>query len=282
MSKKMAGEFAAAEAERLIEEWGLTSLPIDPFEIAKKHEIQVMAKPPEAVGVSGFLTKIGDTFIIGHASNIRNDGFIRFTVSHELGHYFLPEHPMRLFPNGNGIHLSRSGFISDDISEVEADHFAAALLMPESLFREAMSSAGEGFPAIETLSRQCKTSITATAIQYAKFADDPVAIIVSSGKIVEYCFMSGALECVKGIEWIKKGSLLPRRCETVGFNQNAENIARTESVEAWSKLDDWFDGAPSLDVREDVVGLGTYGKTLTVLFTDGVMEEADGQEFDDD
>ena len=281
MSKKLAGELAATEAERLIAEWGLTSLPIDPFEIAKRHNIMVVAKPAEAVGVSGFLTRIGDNFVIAHASNIKNDGFIRFTVSHELGHYFLPEHPERLFPGGNGIHHSRSGFISDDINEVEADHFAAALLMPEGLFREAMSSAGEGFPAIEALSRQCKTSITATAIRYAKFAEDPVAVVVSSGKIIDYCFMSGALRDVKGIEWIKKGTLLPRRCETIGFNQNAENVTSGETAEGWSRLDDWFEGAPPLDIKEDVVGLGTYGKTLTVLFSDGVVDEQDDEDDED-
>lgn len=44
-------------------------------------------------------------------------------------------------------------------------------------------------------------------------------------------------------------------------------------------MDDWFEGAPQLEMKEDVVGLGGYGKTLTVLFTE---EAFDDKEEDDD
>lgn len=101
--------------------------------------------------------KVGDTFGIMYATHIRNDGFIRFTVAHELGHYFLPGHPDKLFPAGDGLHESRSGFVSRDHHEEEADHFAAALLMPTTLFNKAMNDAGEGFAAIDRLASLCKT-----------------------------------------------------------------------------------------------------------------------------
>jgi len=32
-----------------------------------------------------------------------------------------------------------------------------------------------------------------------------------------------------------------------------------------------LDGAPRIEIKEDVVGLGHYGKTLTVLFTDAEL-----------
>lgn len=40
-------------------------------------------------------------------------------------------------------------------------------------------------------------------------------------------------------------------------------------------LDEWFDGAPRVEMNEDVVGLGHYGKTLAVLFTDEEIDETD-------
>ena len=61
---------------------------------------------------------------------------------------------------------------SDDPYELEADHFAAALLMPDSLFRAAISTAGTGLAAVEALSNLCVTSLTATAIRYARRTDD--------------------------------------------------------------------------------------------------------------
>jgi Zn-dependent peptidase ImmA (M78 family) len=282
VSKKLAGELAAAEAERLVRDLGITCLPVDPFKIAEQHGIMVVAKPASFEGVSGFLTKFGDNFVIAHASHIKNEGFIRFTVAHELGHYFLPDHPEKLFEGRDAVHHSKSGFIDDDFTELEADHFAAALLMPEEMFRNCMIDCGTGYPAVKEVSKRCLTSITATAIRFATFADDPVAVIVSSGRTIDYCFMSAALRNLKGIEWIRKGELLPPSSATSAFNGHTTNIADGNEDEAWGKLDDWFDGVPNLDVKEDVVGLGTYSKTLTVLHTDQCADDGEDDDYTSD
>ncbi len=268
------------EAEALVKRLKLTTLPIDPFEIARLHDIVVAPKPTTTAGVSGFLLHHGNAFLIAHATHVQNDGFIRFTVAHELGHYFLSGHAERLFPNGDGVHESRSGFVSSDPLELEADHFAAALLMPDALFRSALRKQGSGFPAIEKLSRLCGTSITATAIRFATYAEDPVAVIVSSGKTVDYAFLSGAFRDVKNLEWPRKGSPLPRDSATARFNMAVTNVSEGKREEATVSLDDWLDGAPAIEVNEDVVGLGSYGKTLTVLFTEEplVSEEDEGDE----
>lgn len=264
---------AAGHAEELVRELGITSLPIDPFAIARKHEIEVRPKPSSSPGVSGFLVKAGDVFGIMYATHITNEGFIRFTISHELGHYFLPGHPTRLFPSGQGMHQSRSGFVSRDQVEEEADHFAASLLMPTHLFDDAMNDAGEGFAAIESLASVCKTSITSTAIRFATRSPDPVAVIVSNGPKIEYCFMSEVLLGLSGLNRIRKGELLPSGTATYAFNRERANVLAGAKAEAWTTLDLWFDGAPQIDMKEDVVGLGTYEKTLTVLFTDEAIDE---------
>lgn len=273
---------AAGHAEELVRTLGITSLPVDPFAIAKKYEIEVQPKPSSSPGVSGFLVKVGDVFGIMHASHIKNEGFIRFTVSHELGHYFLPGHPAKLFPTGQGTHQSRSGFVSRDQTEEEADHFAAALLMPTTLFDQAVNEAGEGFAAIGHLASLCKTSITSTAIRFATRSPDPVAVIVSSGPKIDYCFMSEAIRDLPGINWIRKGELVPNGTATQRFNKETNNVNAGATAEAWTSLDDWFDGAPRIDMKEDVVGLGTYEKTLTVLFTDEAIPDDDDSDGSDD
>jgi len=271
---------AELEADQVIKQHGFTTLPICPFTIAKKAEILVEPKDSDEPGVSGFLVRVGNAFGIQYACHIANEGFIRFTVAHELGHYYLPGHPESLFPNGDGIHRSRSGFISHDRYERQADQFASSLLMPERLFTEAIDDAGEGFPAIQSLAELCKTSITATAIRFAKYTADPVAIIVSSGTSVEYCFLSERLKEVKGLQWLKKGDLIAPRSTTAGFNKNPANVSEARQDDGSCSLDDWFDGAPHVEMNEDVVGLGSYSKTLTVLFTDEtIADEVD--EYDD-
>ena len=90
----------------------------------------------------------------------------------------------------NGIHASKSGYISGDPLERQADCFAGALLLPKILFRKAVDRAGIGFEAIEKLAKECKTSITSTAIRFTQFTDEAIAVIASSGRKIEYCFMS--------------------------------------------------------------------------------------------
>lgn len=266
---------AEYQATNLINELKITDAPICPFEIAQSHEITVKSKDSEEPGVSGFLMRVGNKFGIMHSSYIKNEGFIRFTIAHELGHYFMPGHPEKLFGSGDGIHLSRSGFISKEPVEIQADHFAKELLMPESLFRKEISHAGEGFQAIECLSKTFNTSITATAIRYCKFAEDPVAVIMSSGKKVEWCFMSQALSDIPNIGWINKATLLPPDSYTYSFNENKVNVTEANKMEGWTNLSEWIDDAPEIEMKEDVIGLGCYEKTLTVLFTDQAIDIED-------
>jgi hypothetical protein len=280
MSDKLARAEAEHSAVQVVKDCGFTALPICPFEIAKKHDIHVEAKQSSKPGVSGFLMRVGNVFGIRYAQHIQNEGFIRFTVAHELGHYFLSGHPEKLFPRGDGLHESKSGFISGDPLERQADCFASALLMPDILFRKAVDGAGTGFSAIEKLAKQCKTSITSTAIRFTQFTDEAIAVIVSSGRQIDYCFMSDRIRDLRGITWIKKGDPLPSGT-TLDFNGDSSNIEEARQEEGACSLDDWFEGAPQVEVNEDVVGLGSYGKTLTVLFTDEELEDDDEDDDDD-
>ena len=85
-----------------------------------------MPKPARDAGVSGMLIRVGNEFAIGYATHIDNEPFQRFSVSHELGHYFLPGHVDAVIGE-SGIHESRAGFASNDRYEIEADRFAAGL-----------------------------------------------------------------------------------------------------------------------------------------------------------
>jgi len=281
MSEVLARAEAEHAADRVIADCGFAELPICPFEIAKRSDIHVEPKASTKPGVSGFLMRVGNSFGIAYASHIQNEGFIRFTVAHELGHYFLSGHAEKLFPNGDGVHQSRSGYISHDPLERQADCFASALLMPQKLFSKAVGKAGSGFSAIEKLARECNTSITSTAIRYSIFTEEAAAVIVSSGSQIDYCFMSDRIRDLRGITWIRKGTALPTGA-TLRFNHDPSNIEQAKQEESTCQLDDWFDGAPQVEVNEDVVGLGSYGKTLTVLFTDEDLESEDDNSDDED
>ena len=224
------------------------------------------------------LLRYGNTFGIAYATHIGSIGFQNFSVAHELGHYYLPGHIDAVL--ADGVHESRAGFGSGDRYEMEADHFAATLLMPRALFTKAMSTAGDGLPAIEKLAAQCRTSLTATAIRYAVCTRDAVAVILSTSGRINYCIMSEALKDVEGLNWIRKGDSLPEDTATFAFSQDPEKIRCSESDESVTELQDWFGGDRSLAACEQIVGLGSYGKTLTVLTALDIEEQIEELEKD--
>jgi hypothetical protein len=258
---------------------GFQSLPVDPKKIAAASSIALMDFKPERLGISGFLMRSGEDFGIGYSTAIQNEGFMNFTIAHELGHYFLGGHVQAVIGYGDtGIHYSESGFVSNDEYEREADSFAAELLMPEALFKITLQQVGSGFPAIEALATAGRTSLVATAIRFAKLADDPVAVVLTAGSQIEWCFVSPELRKCRGVFPLGKRSILPTKSTTAAFNGNPTLVQSGERAEGCCSLNLWFENAPDVEVKEDVVGLGHYDKTLTVLFTDELVTEEEEEE----
>ena len=278
MVRRDDGFGAELQAHEVLNKLQISSLPIDPFVVANRRDITHQEKPSLAPGISGCLMKVGDAFGILYSSRFASEGFKRFNVAHELGHYFLPGHVEALFGAGQQFHQSESGFTSDDKYEREADSFAASLLMPKLLFKAACGRSGYGLSAIENMAGLCVTSLTATAIRYAKLSDDPVAVICSKGNRVEFAFMSKPLQDLRGLTWIRKGSGLPAGTATASFNKDEENIRNGKRVVSASTLDTWFDGGSTAELNEEIVGLGAYGKTLTVLSADSIPEPEEVEE----
>ena len=267
------------EATRLLQELGIDALPVDPFDIAQRLEIELRPLPSSAGGASGMLLHIGGQFGICYPTHVDSDGFKNFSVAHEIGHYRLPGHLDSVL-NNRGQHLSRAGFQSANRYEQEADQFAAALLMPAKLFNSAIKNAGEGLRAIESLASKCRTSLEATAIRFAQTSRDPLAVIRSEGRTIDYAFMSGPLRDFPGLGWISKGTPLPADSVTLGFNTDQSKVMRAKRAEGTSDFQGWFDGQHRQDVTEEVIGLGSYGKTLTVLTGMESPEEIEDDEAD--
>lgn len=268
-------EWLVAEriGSEIAEKFGYSDFPIDPRSIAEKRNISVASRPLS--GCSGCLIRTQDQFAIIYSDSLVNSGVINFTIGHELGHYFLEGHAEAFFPEGDGIHQSTGAFRSADPREREADLFAVGLLLPEKMFVRALRKAGNGLEAIETLAAQCGTSLTATAIRFATLAEDSVAVIVATGNKVDFCFMSKPLREHRGIEWLRKGSIIPTGTVTAKLAAKPSEVERASKAAGGCSFDDWLDGGPKIDCQEDVVGLGRFGQTLTVIWSDEAIDDAE-------
>ncbi len=278
MLRRDDGFGAELQAHEVLKTLQMSALPINPFVVADRRDIAYQEKPSLAPGISGCLMKVGDAFGILYSSRFASEGFKRFTVAHELGHYFLPGHIEALFANGKQFHQSESGFTSDDKYEREADSFAASLLMPKLLFKAACGKSGQGLEAIETLADLCVTSLTATAIRFAKLCEEPVAVVCSMGDRIQFAFMSKPMQDMRGLTWIRKGSGLPAGTATAEFNKDEDNVRKAKRVVSTSALDTWFDGGSTAELNEEVVGLGDCRKTLTVLWADSLPDQEEAEE----
>jgi IrrE N-terminal-like domain len=274
-------KMAKQQAEGFLRDEGITTLPVDPFAIARSRDIEVKPKPDTAGGASGMLLRHGNAFGILYATHIASEGFQRFSVGHELGHYFLEGHIDHVLPM-DGVHTSHAGFVSADPYELEADQFAAGLLMPSDPFKRALGPRDAGLGAIESLAELCKTSLTATAIRYAELTEDAVAIVISTGPTIDFCFMSQTIKSLPLLSWLRKGMPVPQGTVTAKLNANARRIDDGERGEADIDVTDWLGGSHSARAIEQVVGLGNYGKTLTVITCPSVHDETYGGDDEDE
>ena len=154
-------------ASDLLERHGITSAPIDPVVLADAHGIMVHNAVFAEDGISGLIAKRGDnvTLLVN-----ANDAPVRkrFTIAHELGHLLLHLNDTQ---HGDFIDtdLLRTADPFNEVplehkrEEVQANQFAAALLMPERLVKQAFRVTGD----LGTLSDMFKVSQTAMSYRLA-------------------------------------------------------------------------------------------------------------------
>ena len=103
---------------------------------------------------------------------------------------------------------------------------------------------------------------------------------MSTGNRIDYCFMSTAFKEIRGFQWLRKNSPVPSLTLTHALGRDPSRVARVERLEGETNLSDWFGGYKNVKLNEEAVGLGRYGKVLTVLYTDGLEakeEDEDGE-----
>lgn len=99
----------------------------------------------------------------------------RFSIGHDLGHYFIEAHHQYLRRGGKA-HPSSSEFRTEVQMEREADAFAAGLLLPTQLVRPVVTRK-ELTPAwLDAIAGGFQTSLVSTAIRAVRLSDDPCAV----------------------------------------------------------------------------------------------------------
>jgi Zn-dependent peptidase ImmA (M78 family) len=161
---------ARRKAEALISKLGVVSPPVNVAVVAKSLGIKVV-ETSLGDDVSGMLITKGGTITIcveeSHPEVRR-----RFSIAHEIGHHALGHQ----FEPGEHVHVDRGALVSmrnrlsaegTDHREIEANQFAACLLMPRAMVEAELLECGSVISeeVISGLAKSFKVSEQAMTIR---------------------------------------------------------------------------------------------------------------------
>lgn len=163
---------ARAAARRVLEVFGVKAAPVPVERIVKSRQIVLQYAPLEE-DLSGMAFIRDGVGIIG-VNALHHPNRQRFSIAHELAHHELHADEIR-----NEVHVDKTFrvLMRDDVAaqgvdplEIEANAFAAELLMPLEILKEVVDPAGldlDDDARIEALARKFRVSTSALRYRLA-------------------------------------------------------------------------------------------------------------------
>lgn len=125
-----------------------------------------------------------------HNGNTLESNRGRFTLAHELGHFFIDAHREGIKRGLLPPHPSNSSLVHTDKMEAEADYFASCLLMPRERLRQLTGRRKFSLNIIKQISEEFGVSLTAAALRFAEIGTHEVMIVFSEGNKVKWYYRS--------------------------------------------------------------------------------------------
>lgn len=202
--------------------------PIDVYEVCNQLKVDIFE---ESLDIDGaLLRKNGKARIIIN-SDIKYVSRKSFTVAHEIGHLSIPNHKDQNF---YCTPLDIISFHSDRKMEVEANQFAAELLLPTIELQKELYM-HPNFLFFNKIAEKYGASLTATIIKIIQLTDERIAIILSKdgtilwsskSKSFPYKIKNGALDVNTFAYDFFKSQSLQEQAETVMASSWCLNVGK--------------------------------------------------------
>jgi len=254
---------AEKEARRILTSYGFFENPAEtPFEDLLFAE-GVFLRTRKIEGALGQMIRIGpNDGIITISDQIDYLPQKRFVIAHELGHWILHRAIKEIFAcdtaKFQAWHRNSSPY------ELEANAFAAELLMPGEKIRTLCNENPLSAHLIRTIANSFKTSLTATCLRLTKYGSHPLIVVFSKDSTVRWSFSSDDFS----FGLYDNNFPVPARTWTHALYHKDETTISPEPYEI--RAIDWFDKDRS--VREDqylyevVIPLPSIHAAITILW----------------
>ena len=157
--------WARNQARKVLNRLEIAEPPVDVAQVAKQLGIKLADDREFESDISSLLLVKGDEFIIC-VNKMHHAHRRRFSIAHEIGHFLLHKDEAPYFDKDYEVYFRANAAESpDDLREVEANQFAAELLMPLSMIRNDLNRTPP--PTASDLAKKYKVSEQAMTFRLA-------------------------------------------------------------------------------------------------------------------
>lgn len=265
----------AYAAERVLEELGVSDL--SDLLLLSQVALARGARVKERVlqGAEARLAVLGKKGIITVSSRTASPERKRFSIAHELGHFEM-HREISLMQSCEAKNIDWEFQNSSSELEKQANEFASMLLLPGRFFAPLCKEMDPSLDLISDLAERFQVSLTATAIRYLCFCDEPVVLIFSENGRMKWFQGSNSFTELK--EDLRLYIDLRARLDDSTY---AARLSRGNSAPksfGRARASAWFSsGEYSQDaaIQEQSWSMPAFNAVLTLLWIDEVLDEDD-------
>lgn len=209
-----------------------------------------------------------NTGLITIKKNIEDESQKRFTIAHEMGHFF----------NERG---NNETFIIDDLSSIynpserekAANEFAAEFLMKSEWFTDFTRGKKLNIDLLKETASYFRVSLSAAALRYAEIGPSPMAVIMSRNGIVQWSRINNYFP----FTWIPNGYKVNSNSYAFDIFEKGEKGESQSVIESNPEevlADAWFwedrNYRKNFFMMEQNFYMPGYNSILTILWEAGV------------
>ncbi len=252
-----ARDFAMSKGEEIAKLNCFHTAPVDPFKVIASESNQILAEGDDfRDSFDGRLSYHDGRFLLLYNTkynqwphNGSEHSKVRFTVAHELGHYYLDRHREFLVQRRQAIE-SFTEFESDKEVERQADAFAAGLLMPKYLVGPQVNCELDStMESIKQAANRFDVSLTSMMVRWTQLSDFPCATLCVRDSVIQWGFASEAFKRI-GL-WRTRRNVAPSSGDAKCFVGADSSCSIFREGDGVGRAHQWLEGnCDVIDVQE--------------------------------